>query len=87
LVRLNRKEIGDDDARLIANILISLLKGQILMDDLGCYAREHHEALIREGRLMAGVYTLRNFLKSSETALLMPKVGKRCIKDAEVLAQ
>lgn len=55
MVRLNRKEIGDDDAKIIANILISQFKGQVAIEDFGFYARRHLAALIREERLMAGV--------------------------------
>jgi hypothetical protein len=53
-----RKEIGDDDAKIIANIRVSQFKGQIVVEDFGFYAREHHSALIRQERLIAGVYTL-----------------------------
>jgi hypothetical protein len=88
LARLNRKEIGDDDAKITANILISQFKGQIVIDDFGFYAREHHAALIREERLKAGAYTLSELPeKLRDRALLMSKVGKGCTyKDAEVLA-
>jgi hypothetical protein len=58
VARLNRKEIGDDDAKIIANILIAQFKGPIVIEDFGCYARDHHAALTRQNRLIAGVYTL-----------------------------
>jgi hypothetical protein len=88
VVRLNRKEIGDDDAKVFANILISQHRGPIVIDDFGCYAREHHAALIRDERLIAGVYTLSELPeKLRDRAMHMPKVGKGCTyKDAEVLA-
>jgi hypothetical protein len=38
IARLNRKEIGDDDAKIVASILISQFKGQIVIEDFGCYA-------------------------------------------------
>jgi hypothetical protein len=77
--RLNRKEIGDDDARIIASILISQFRGQIVIDDFGFYARDHHTALIRNDRLMAGVYTSFELSeKLRDRAMLMPKVGKGC---------
>jgi hypothetical protein len=44
MARLNRKEIGDDDAKIIASILISQFKGQIVIEDFGCYARPFHTA-------------------------------------------
>jgi hypothetical protein len=37
VARLNRKEIGDDDAKVTANILISHFKGQIVIDGFGAY--------------------------------------------------
>jgi hypothetical protein len=52
---LDRKEIGDDDAKVITNILISKFNGQIVVPDFGFYGRDHHAALIREERLIAGV--------------------------------
>ena len=73
IARLNRKQIGDDDAKVIANILISQFKGQIVIEDFGFYAREHHATLIREERLIAGVYTLSELPeKLRERASLMP---------------
>ena len=67
IARLDRKELGDDDAKVIANILIAKYKGQIVIEDFGFYAREHHAALIREERLIAGVYTLSDCQTSSGT--------------------
>jgi hypothetical protein len=77
LVRLNRKEIGDDDAKIIANILISQFKGQTVIEDFGFYAREHLSALIRQERLIAGVYTLSELPeKLRDRAMLMPKAAR-----------
>jgi hypothetical protein len=89
MARINRKEIGDDDARIIANTLISQFKGQIVIEDFGFYAREHHAALIREERLIAGVYTLSELPdKLRDRAMLMPKIGKGCTyEDAAELAK
>jgi hypothetical protein len=89
LHELSRREIGDDDARIIANILISQIKGQVVIEDFGFYARRHHAALIREERLIAGVYTLSEFDNElRERSMLMPKEGKRCtFEDAEELAK
>lgn len=88
-VRLNRKEIGDDDAKLVANILISQHRGPVVIYDFGCYARRHHAALIREDRLIAGVYTLSELPeKLRARAILMPKLGKGCtFEDAVELAK
>jgi hypothetical protein len=88
VAHLNRKVIGDDDAKVIANILIAKFKGQIVVPDFGFYGRDHHAALIREERLIAGVYTLSELPeKLRDRAMLMPKAGKGCTyKDAEILA-
>ncbi|MCK1285441.1 hypothetical protein IVB41_16095 [Bradyrhizobium sp. 44] len=88
-VRLNRKEIGDDDAKIAASILISQFKGPVVSEDFGCYARPTHVALIREDRLMAGVYTLAELdPKLRQMCLLMEKEAVGCTyEDAEVLAK
>jgi hypothetical protein len=88
-VRLDRKEIGDDDAKMVANILISQHVGQVVIEDFGFYAREHHARLIREERLIAAVNTLSELPEQlRKRAMQMPQLGKGCIfKDAVVLAQ
>lgn len=89
VARLNRKEIGDDDARIIANILIAQFKSQVVIEDFGFYARRHHAALIREERLIAGVYTLSELDgERRQRAMLIEKVGRGCtLEDAETLAK
>ncbi|UWU75923.1 hypothetical protein N2603_39295 [Bradyrhizobium huanghuaihaiense] len=78
MVRLNRKEIGDEDAKIIASILISQFKGQIAIEDFGCYARPFHSALVRENRLIAGVYTLSELDdKLRQMCVLMENRGGR----------
>ena len=67
IARLDRKELGDDDAKVIANILIAKFKGQIVVPDFGFYARERHAALIREERLIAGSTHSPNCQTSSGT--------------------
>jgi hypothetical protein len=88
-VRLNRKEIGDEDARLIASILISQFKGPIVIEDFGFYARPFHTSLIREDRLMAGVFTLSELdEKLRQMCLLMQTEGVGCTyDDAALLAK
>ncbi len=72
----------------MANNLISQHRGPVVIHDFGSYARDHHAALIREERLIAGVYTLSELPEKLRVrAMLIPKVGKGCTyKDAEVLA-
>jgi hypothetical protein len=89
VARLNRKEIGDDDARIIANMLISQFKGPVVIEDFGFYGRRQHAALIREERLIAGVYTLSELDDELRgRAVLIEKVGRGCtFEDAETLAK
>jgi hypothetical protein len=86
---LNRKEIGDDDARFIANILISEFDGQVIIPDFGFYARPFHTALIRQDRLIAGVNTLSELDdKMKQRVLLFEKEGRGCtFEDARELAK
>jgi hypothetical protein len=39
VARINRAEIGDYDALILASLLISQFKGQIIIPDFGFYAR------------------------------------------------
>jgi hypothetical protein len=89
MARLNRKEIGEDHAKLVANILVAQFKGQIVIEDFGCYSRPFHSALIREDRLIAGVYTLSELDdKLRQMCLLMGTEAAGCTyEDAEVLAR
>ena len=38
----------DENAKIVANFLISQFEGQIVIENFGFYARRHHAALIRE---------------------------------------
>jgi hypothetical protein len=69
--------------------LMAQYKEQVVVPDFGFYARPFHSSLIRENRLIAGVYTLSELdEKMRQLCLLMPKVGRQCTpEDAEVLAQ
>lgn len=90
VARINRVELGDDDARILAALLISQFKGTVLIPDFGFYARPFHSSLIRQGRLIAGVYTLSELDNSGlrDLCMTMEKVGRGCIyKDAVELAQ
>jgi hypothetical protein len=86
MVRINRKEIGDDDAKIIVSILISQFKGQIVNEDFGCSARPFHSSL---NRLIAGVFTLAELDdKLRQMCLLMETEAAGCnYEDAEVLAK
>jgi hypothetical protein len=82
VARLDRADIGDHDARILGALLISRFKGQIILPDFGFYARPFHDALIREKRLIAGVYTLSELDKElRQMCLLMEKTGTQCTWD------
>jgi len=90
LARLDRAAIGDFDAFTIASFLVSHFKGQVIIPDFGFYGRAFHTALIRQGRLIAGL----NFLAEvppamQQTLLTIPqKIAAHAIfDDAEVLAR
>ena len=89
VARINRADIGEHDAHILASLLISQFKGQIIVPDFGFYARPFHSSLIREGRLIAGVYTLSEIEpKLRNLCLLVEKVGRHCTyDDAVVLAE
>jgi hypothetical protein len=59
--------------------LMAQYKEQVVVPDFGFYARPFHSSLIRENRLIAGVYTLSELdEKMRQLCLLMPKVGRQC---------
>lgn len=88
LARLDRAALGDFDCFVLGNLLIAEYPGTIVIPDFGFYAHQAHKALIRQGRLVAGV----NFLDEApqlRNALLLieTKVPSRStIDDAKTLA-
>jgi hypothetical protein len=89
VARIKRAELGDHDARILGALLISQFKAQIIVPDFGFYARDFHASLIRENRLIAGVYTLAELDKKlRQMCLLMETEAVGCThEDAEVLAK
>lgn len=82
VAKLNRAEIGDYDARILGSLLIAQFDGQIIVPDFGFYGQEQHTSLIRQNRLVAGVYTLSELEpKLRQMCLLMPKTGLLCTND------
>lgn len=88
VARINRAELGDFDAFILGSLLISQFEGQVIIPDFGFYARDFHAALIRQNRLVAGLYTLSELEpKLRQLCLLMPKIPLQCtVNDAEILA-
>lgn len=88
LARLNRAELGDFDCFVLANLLISQYKGQVVIPDFGFYGRPHHTALIRQNRLIAGINSFAEVPDLRNDLLLIDgKIGSHCtVEDAETLA-
>ncbi|WP_316164982.1 MULTISPECIES: hypothetical protein [unclassified Bradyrhizobium] len=70
LARLDRAQLGDFDAFVLASLLISQYPGQIVIPDFGFYGRDLHTSLIRQGRLVAGVNFLSEVPSKMRDALL-----------------
>lgn len=90
LARLDRAVLGDFDAFVLAQFLISQFKGQVIIPDGGFYLREHHVSLIRQDRLTVGLNTLDEVSRTLRQALLLipSRTGSRTtFEDAEVLAK
>ncbi len=88
--RINRKELGEFDATVLALLLMSHYKGQVCVPDFGFYGREIHTRLIREEQLIAGVSFLGELPpKLRKTVLLIEEKivsGTATTDDAELLA-
>jgi hypothetical protein len=91
IARINRAELGDFDAFVLAQLLIGQHKEQIVVPDFGFYGRPLHMSLIRQNRLMAGINTFSEVddKKLRQALELIPdKEGAQCTyDDAVVLAQ
>lgn len=55
LVRLNRAEVPDFDAQILAFLLIAQAKRYVVLDDLDFYGRDAHTYLFREQRIRSHV--------------------------------
>lgn len=88
LARLDRAALGDFDCFVLANLLISLYPGQVVIPDFGFYAHKGHASLIRQRRLIAGVNTLSEIPQLAPLLLtISTKMGSHAtLKDAELLA-
>jgi hypothetical protein len=88
IARLDRAELGDTDALILANLLIGHYKGQIVVPDAGFYLRDIHTSLIRQNRLIAGVNFLAELPDKLQQAMLTVKdktAYRTNLKDAEQL--
>lgn len=89
VVKLNRAEIGEVDAFLLACLLIGQSQGQVIVPDGGFYLRDFHVSFIRQNRLIAGVTTLSELSpRLRQMSLTIKDIqGHGCVfEDAETLA-
>lgn len=89
VARLNRAELGDFDAFILASLLIGQSKGHIIIPDFGFYGCPLHLSLIRQNRLTAGVRYLAELEPKLRQAMLTidEKRGQgTTYEDAVVLA-
>lgn len=86
LVRLNRAEIGEFNALVIGLFMLSEFDGQCIVPDGGFYLRDVHTRLIREERLVAGLYNfdeLPDKLRKSAWQIADKVFSRASAKDAE----
>jgi hypothetical protein len=65
VAKIDRAQLGDFDAFILASLLIGQSQGQVIVPDFGFYGRPLHTILIRQDRLIAGI----NFLTELESSL------------------
>lgn len=89
VIKLDRAQLGDFDAFVLASLLIQQCKQHIIIPDAGFYLRNFHISLIRQNRLTAGVRVLSQLppVLRDELLLIDDKTGAHCTyEDAVVLA-
>lgn len=72
-VELNRAAIGERACKVIGRFIISLYKGQFIIDDAGFYLTDAHTYLVKEKRIIAGVATLSQLPPRLRDELLLVK--------------
>jgi hypothetical protein len=56
--RVDRAELGDEDALMLGLLLMLRYKGHVIVDDLGFYGLDSHAGLARQGKLTGWASTL-----------------------------
>jgi len=90
LARVNRAELGDFDALVLGLLLMAQYKGTVCVPDFGFYGRDLHASLIRQNRLIAGVYTLAELSPKLRQNVLLIRDKVPCgttFEDAVILAR
>jgi hypothetical protein len=70
IARVNRAELGDFDAFVLALLLMGQHKGQVIVPDFGFYGRPLHTSLIRQNRLTVGLRYLAELPLQLQQAVL-----------------
>jgi len=90
IAKLNRPELGDFHALVLAFSLTTHFRGQLVVEDFGFYGRDVHASLVRENRLIAGVNFLGELAPRLRNSVLLikEKIGSGAtVEDAETLAR
>jgi hypothetical protein len=90
VARIDRSQLGDFDAFVLASLLIGQFRGQVIVPDFGFYGRPLHTNLIRQTRLIAGVQVLAELEPKLRQVVLTIKdkrADNTTAEDAETLAQ
>jgi hypothetical protein len=70
VAKIDRAELGDFDAFVLAILLVEQFAAQVIVPDFGFYARDFHTSLIRENRLVASLNSLSEVSAPMQQALL-----------------
>jgi hypothetical protein len=70
IAKIDRAEVGDFDAFVLAVLLVQQFRKQVIVPDFGFYARDFHTSLIRENRLVASLNSLSEVSAPMQQALL-----------------
>lgn len=93
VARLDRAELGEEEALMLALLLIGQHQGQVIVPDFGFYGRPLHVSLIRQNRLTAGLNTLSELGRPDDkfrqgVLAMKDKFGSGCLyEDALELAK
>jgi hypothetical protein len=88
VARIDRAELGDFDAFVLASLLIGQYQGQVIVPDFGFYGRDFYTAFIRQNRLTAALTSLSEVPPKLQQALLGIKdktIYRTTLEDAERL--
>lgn len=88
VAKLNRAELGDFDCFILAQLLISLYPGLVVIPDYGFYACGFHGSLFREKRMVVGINSFAEAPEIKQRLLLSEqRIASRCTADdAKILA-